>query len=776
MLHAERSSLARRWVNGLSAIILACALFGGFVTSASAYSSFTISEIKAEGLQRLDLGTILSYLPLSVGDELNTLSGQQALRALYRTGLFRDVAMERDGTTLIVRVAERPAITSFEIEGNKKVGGEELDKALKDAGLSEGELFRQVILDQVQQELQRQYYANGFYGVRIDSKVTEEPNNRVSIKIDVTEGTVAKIKTINIVGNTVFDEDDLLDVMKLKSTSGIPFQSSNRYSKQQLRGDLEALSSYYQDRGYLKATIDSVQVSISPDKEDIYLTLNVVEGDIYTVKDFRFTGDLILDESVMRRLVFIRPGGTFSRRLATESANTLTAALSNIGYAFAEARPVPELEPDSKEVTINFVVEPGRQAYVRHIDFSGHLKTNDETLRREMRQLEGAVFSRSQVERGRTRLSRLPFVQEAQVETEPVPGSDDLVDIKYTISERPPGSVQFGVGFSGSQGFLINGSITHTNFFGTGNRITAEIENNEVAKVFSFSWTDPYATQDGVSRTVAAFFRDSEQIIRFSSGFDSSAVGASLTYGFPLSEYSSLRLGVGAEQTALTTFANNTADEVLEFVVRNGSNFFTWDFRTGLARDTRNRTIFATRGSLQRLNIDITLPGSDLEFFTAFYRHIQYIPLGKWFNIEFSGSIGYAEGIGSSDVPPYERFFAGGTSSVRGYRDGTLGPRDTPFFNPFGGTLRTVAQTELILPSPLESNNKSTRFSLFYDIGNTFDEPQDFEFDELRSSVGIAFEWFTPFLGLLQLSYAFPLEDQVGDELDRFQINFGRGF
>ncbi len=744
-----------------------------------AISPFRIEAIEAQGLQRLELATVLSYLPLSVGDELNDASSQQALRALYQTGLFRNVVMLREGNVLIVQVEERPAITSFTIDGNDKVGGDELDKALADAGLSQGELFRQSLLDQVKQEMQRQYYANGFYGVSIETEVTELDNNRVSIAIKVVEGKPARIRSINVVGNSAFDDDTLLGAFELSPTVAWKFfQSSDKYSKQKLLGDLEGLSSFYMDRGYLRFDVPSVQVSLSPDKSDIFVTINVHEGQPYLVKDIKFSGELVLNEDYLRRLVLVKPEQTFSRKEATQSAEYMEGALANVGYAFAKVNPVPEFDDESQQVTVNFAILPGKRTYVRNIIFSGNLKTNDETLRREMRQLEGAVFSRAQVERSRTRIARLAFIQSAEVDTVPVPGVDDLVDISFKVEERPPGSIQFGIGFSGAQGFLINGSLTHTNFLGTGNRVALEIENNQISDTLSVNWTDPYATEDGISRTVAAFFRKSQGVIRFSSGFDSNSFGGSLTYGIPLTEYSSLRLGLGAEETAITTFANNTADEVLQFVADNGSSFSTYEFRTGFSRDTRNRTIFASRGGLHRVNLDLVLPGSDIEFYKVSYQWQQYLPLYQGLFAELNANVGLVEGYGGTEsVPPYENFFAGGTGTVRGFRSGSLGPRDTPFNNSFGGKLRTTIQTNLVIPTPLESNNKTTRLSVFYDIGNVFAEPGEWEIGELRSSAGVAFEWFTPFLGLLELSYAYPIEFQENfDREDRFQINFGGGF
>jgi outer membrane protein insertion porin family len=746
-----------------------------------AFEAFIVENIRVEGLQRLEVGTVLTYLPLSTGDEINEQSGQQAIRTLYGTGLFQDVGLEREGSTLVIRVQERPSISSLSIEGNKKLGGDELKKGLADAGLAEGELFKRALLDGVEQELRRQYYANGFYGVQIKTQVVEEPDNRVKISIDITEGEIAKISQINIVGNAAFTDEELLTSFKLEPTKVLAFfQKTDRYSKQQLLGDLEGLGSYYQDRGYLRFSVDSVQVALSPDKKDIFITVNVSEGRIYKVRDFTLSGNLVLTEEQLRRMITIKPGDTFSRREATESGNRITAILSDIGYAFAKVEPLPEIHEDSEEVSINFRVEPGKRVYVRRINFSGHAKTNDETLRREMRQLEGAPFSRTAVERSRTRLARLPYIEEAEVETKPVAGTEDQVDVSFTVKERPPGSIQLGVGFSDASGFLISGSVTHTNFRGTGDRVEFTAQNNEFSQQISASWTDPYATSDGVSRTIAAFFRKSEQVVRFSSGFNVNALGTSLTYGLPLTEYSSLRVGLAYEQTAVDTFAGITSDELLDFTVRNGTKFDAYELRTGISRDTRNRTVFATSGMLNRFNVDFVLPGSDLTYYRGVLDHEQYIPLRGDFIFQLKGRLGYADGYGDDkDIPPYENFFAGGFESVRGFRDGTLGPRDTPppgqEPNPFGGKLVTTLQSELILPTPLESNNKSTRLSVFFDIGNVFADPGDFDISELRQSTGVAFYWLTPFFGVLKVSFAVPLNEESQDETDQFQISFGVG-
>jgi len=749
-----------------------------WLPSAFAAAPFTIKSIKAEGLRRLEIGTVLTYLPLSVGDEANEASLRQAMRSLYASGLFQDLELERDGDTLIIKVQERPAIASFNIEGNDALGGDKIKEELSKAGLAEGELFKRDLLKEVQDELERQYFANGFYDVEIDTKVEELPNNLVTLDIQVVENKVTRIVQFNILGNKAFSQKDLMEAFKLQATKAwVPFQRSDKYSKQQLVGDLESLSSYYQDRGYLKFNIRSVQVQLSTDKRQIYITINVDEGEVYKVKGHRFSGETILGTSLLERLVSVKDGETFSRKEATESADRIEAALSDVGYAFAEVQPVPEVDEATKEVSLNFFINPGKRAYVRRINFSGNVGTNDETLRREMRQLEAAPFSKSAVERSRVRLARLPFVEEAEVDTQPVAGTDDLVDVNFKIKERPPGSLQFGVGYSGSYGFLLNGSVTHSNFMGTGNRIGLQANTSSISKSLSLSWTDPYFTADGISQTASVYYRKSESLIRFSSGFNTNQIGANLTYGIPLSEFVSLRAGVGVQETALDTFAGTSSDDILQWVLDNGTKFTTYQLRTGISRDTRNRTFFANRGSLQSVTLDVAVPGSDLEYYSASFRATQYLPLPLKFYVQVDANVGVLDTWkNANEVPPYENLFAGGPNTVRGYDDGTLGPRDTPNDNPYGGQLRTTLQNDLVIPLPFEATKNTARFSVFYDVGQVYARPQDFDSSDLRTSAGLAVQWFTPFLGLLQLSYAWPLNDVPTDDVKRFQITFGNTF
>lgn len=767
----------------LNSILIALAVMT-LSSPARAFEPFVINQIQVAGLQRMTDGTVLNYLPVGVGDEMTPKLAKESIRALFKTEFFRDVKLEHEGRTLIVTVEERPTIASFDIEGNKKLGGDEIKKGLAEAGLAEGKIFRRLLIDQISQEMRRQYYSNGFYGVEIDSSVEELPNNRVAIKIDVDENDTTLIRKINVVGNEHYDDDELLDTFVLQERSlRTLIGSKDQYSQEKLFGDLEGLTAFYQNRGYVNFAIESVQVAISPDMGDMYISVNVNEGEQFTVGEYSFDGDLIVPEAELRDLLIQKPGDVFSLGNARFSANRVRDTLANQGYAFAEVEPQPSLDAAGKRVNVVFNVQPGRRVYVRRINFIGNEKTNDETLRREMRLLEGGLFATGKLQLSRTRIARLPYIEDVQMETFPVANSDDLVDVEIKIAERAPGSIQFGVGFSGSQGFLINGSVTHTNFRGQGDRISATLNRSETTDLYRLSYTDPYYTQNGVSRTISGFYRQTDGLATtLDANFSTDSYGASLGYSFPLSENNSWNLGFGYRETAMFGFQTSPL-EVQQFLIEEGSRFTTITTNAGWSRDTRNRSFFPTRGMTQSINANIATPLGDLEYYRVVYDlllHKQIV--GDW-TIAFSGDIGYADTYGGSNsLPPYENFFAGGPSSVRGFEAASLGPRETPpsfvitEAEAYGGKFRTVASAELILPTPLKSNNRSTRATLFVDSGNVFAEPSDWDAGELRTSTGVAFYWLTPILGLLRFSYAFPLTDQPGDEIERFQFTFGLGF
>ncbi len=778
-------------------------------------TEFTVGDIRIEGLQRISEGTVYNYLPVNIGDRLDHRRIEEALRALYATGFFSDVELRRDGGTLVVAVLERPSIESFTIEGNKDIKTEDLEKSLRNVGLARGKTYNQSTLDEVKRFLTDQYYSRGKYGVRVDTRVDELPENRVKIAINIAEGKRSKIRQIDIVGNQVFDDEELRDQLKLRTPNWLSwYRQDDRYSREELSGDLEKLRSYYLDRGYANFDVESTQVAISPDREDMFITMNVREGEVYRISDVKIAGNLVVPEEDLRALIQVHRGDVFSRRLLTQTTELMALRLGQDGYAFAKIDPVPEENKETKEIAITFLVDPGNRAYVRRINFNGTTGINDDVLRREMRQMEGGYLSNSAVERSKLRLQRLPFIESVEVETNPVPGSPDLVDGDFKIKEGLPGQFSGGIGYSESQSILLNGSFVHSNFMGTGNRVAAEVNAGQYSKVISLSHTDPYTTVDGVSRTLSATFRRLSQFTSASSDFETDTGTLGVDYGWPISEYQSVRLGFAFQRSDLLTDPNGSADEAVQWVQNNGktytknadygvpplsyeyygTKFDTWSLAVGWSYDSRNRSIFADRGARHRLNLNYTLPGSDVEYYTVNYDYLQFVPLTRWFTLLYNLELGYGFDIGdTTSIPPYRRFYAGGPESVRGYRESRLGPKDS-FGNPYGGNLKLASQLELLLPTPEKWRN-SARFSLFFDAGNVFSTdsvtyvgrdgvtPVDynFAFDKIKYSTGVAVQWLAP-LGVFRFSYAYPINAEksngveYGDETEGFQFSIGQAF
>jgi len=785
------------------------------VLAQSDSGAFTVGDIRIEGLQRISEGTVFNYLPVNIGDRLDQRRIDEALRAIYATGFFRDVELRRDGGTLIVVVLERPSIESFTIEGNKDIKTEDLEKSLRNVGLARGKTFNQSTLEEVERFLTDQYYSRGKYGVRVDTRVDELEDNRVRIAIDIVEGKRSRIRQINVVGNEAFDDEELLEQLKLRTPNWLSwYRQDDRYSREELSGDLEKLRSYYLDRGYANFEIDSTQVAIAPDREDIFITANVKEGEVFRISDVKIAGNLVVPEAELLALVQVRRGDVFSQRMLTATTELMAFRLGQDGYAFAKIDPVPQLNPETQEIGITFLVDPGQRAYVRRINFSGSTGINDDVLRREMRQMEGGYLSNAAVERSKLRLQRLPFIESVEVETTPVPGSPDLVDVDFNVKEGLPGQFSGGIGYSESQSVLLNGSFVHSNFMGTGNRVAAEINAGQYSKVFSVSHTDPYRTVDGVSRTLSATWRSINQFTSASSDFETETGTLAADYGWPISEFQSVRAGLAVQRSDLVTDPNGSSQEAVEWVRNNGNTytervsfgvppiatefygtkFDTFSLTLGWGFDSRNRGIFADQGARHRLNLSYTIPGSDVEFYTVNYDYLQFLPLSKWFTLLNSFELGYGFDIGdTTSIPPYRRFFGGGPESVRGFRESRLGPKDS-FGNPYGGNFKITNQLELLLPMPDKWRN-SARFSVFFDAGNVFSTdsvtyvgrdgvtPVDYDFsvDDIKYSTGVAVQWLAP-LGVFRFSYAVPLNDEkssgveYGDETEGFQFSIGQAF
>ena len=742
---------------------------------AVALEPFVVSDIRVEGLQKISPGTVFNYLPVKVGDQIDDEIAQESIRALFKTGFFQDVELEQEGTVLIVKVQERPSIASIEVAGNREIKDEAIEQALQTIGLVEGRVFDRKVLDQVVQELKKQYFVVGKYGAEVKEIITPLERNRVSIRLEIAEGETAKIKQINIVGNERFDEDELRDEFDLSTPALFTFFTrKDRYSRQQLQADLESLRSFYQDRGYLDFRIESTQVSISPDKNDIFVTINISEGEQYTVTDFSIEGRLILPEALLFGAVFIEPNSTYSRRDVAASEKAIADLLANEGYAFAQVNAVPEINEEDRTVSFTIFVDPGRRVYVRRINISGNTATRDEVIRRELRQLEGGWYSAKKVQRSRVRLERLGFFEDIKIETPAVPGSPDQVDVNIEVTERATGSILFGVGWSDADGILFQAAITQKNLFGTGKELDLTFDNSSVTDIIRLSYVNPYHTIDGVSRGFNIFRRTVDATRADTADYITETTGGGITYRFPLSELDTFSLGANVERVDLEA-TSETPPGIEEFIEQNPSN----DLLTVLGfitRDSRDSTLFPTRGNINRLNYEVSLPPSDLEFYKLNLRSTWYWPLTENFTYKIGGELGYGDGYGDTEILPFFRnFFAGGATSVRGYKARSLGPKslgDDP--KPIGGDRRILVNTELLFPIPGVGGNDK-RFVLFVDGGQVYGPGQDIDIGELRFSAGIGFNWYSP-VGPLSISIAEPLNDKPGDDIERIQFTLGRFF
>lgn len=763
-----------------------------FTASAAAAESFTVQKIEVHGLKRISTGTFYTYLPISIGDRVDASRIGAAIKALYKTGFFKTIQLRRNGGTLIVNVQERPSIAYFTITGNKAISDDALHKTLNSIGLAQGRIFNRSVLKDVKQQLTNEYFSHGKYGVEIKTDVTpEKKGNKVDVAITISEGVDTTIKSIDIVGNKTFDDETLLGQFKLRATHFLSFiEGDDKYEREKLSGDLESLRSYYLDRGYADFHIQSVQVAISPDHKSIYITINIHEGDIYKIRKVELAGKFVVPEAQLKRLILVQPGTTFSMARATATTTLMGNLLGNKGYAFAKVDPVPKLDHETHEVDLTFFVNPGNRVYVRRINFSGMPDTNDTVFRREMRQLEGTWLSNVNLKRSKVRLQRLPFIKDVKESTDPVPGSPDLVDLNYKLAPRQAGRLTGSIGYSPQLGVLLNGEIEHNNFLGAGDIVDLSLSTSQINKLYRISFTDPYATVNGVRRTTSLYYRRSTALIIDSSPLDTTSYGATLSYDIPMSEFSSFALGGSASHTELLTNISSS-QQYVDFASdpNNGSLFKTplgpgvryrqFDFLTGWTYDTRNRVIFASRGTRQHIGLDLATPASDIHYYRLTFETTDYVPIGGGFTYLLHGMVGLNKTYGSSHtVPPTQHFFVGGPDSVRGYKAGYLGPIDSRGF-PAGGNFEAYAQNAIIIPSLFgfggEQAQKSARFSLFYDIGSVFATPGDFEFGNLYRSVGVAGQFITP-LGVMRVSIAKPLTDVPGRLSETFQFTIGRFF
>ncbi|MCL7929383.1 outer membrane protein assembly factor BamA [Halomonas sp. ATCHA] len=761
--------------------------------------SFDVSDIRVEGLQRVSAASVFNAFPVNANDRVDDQALAKAARELFATGLFDDVSLAREGDVLVVQVVERPTIARLNISGNKQISEDDLRQGLEQSGLSEGQVLQLSTLEEMQRELEGVYQSQGRYSARIDVDVKEVDEGRVKVNIDIDEGGVAKIRQINIVGNEAFDDETLRDLFELEDSPGLFFGwfSSDEYSREALSGDIERLRSYYLDRGYVNFEIASTQVSIGPEKNDIFITLNVNEGSQFQVGDIRFNGDLQIAESEARDLLEVQSGNTFSRSDLNASTEALRQRLGTEGFAFADVEGIPQVSDDRSKVDLVIGVDPGQRTYVRRIEFVGNTTTQDEVLRREMTQMEGAPASTEAITQSRQRLQRLGFFSQVEVDTRRVPGETDQLDVTYNVEEQPSGSISASIGFSQSAGVIYGASLSQKNFLGTGNRVNVGAQRSDTFTSINFGFTDPYWTLDGISRGYNVFYRETDYEDSDVSTFSTDAYGAGINVGYPISELSRLNFGASAEDTTVKTFFD-TASEIERYVMDEGDNAQSVKLTGSWTRNNLNRGMMPTAGSYQRVSLETAAPGSDVSYYKARVRAQQLFPIDDdhlW-ALKFSGNLGYADTFGGNDPYPfYENFYAGGLGSVRGFTSNTLGQRTTPQREggrdrTMGGNVLVEGSAEMIFPMPFIEDQSALQSSLFFDAGNTFltscyDVLEDdanrqrcnsgVELGDLRYSVGVGLSWLTP-VGPLTFSVAEPMNDESDDDTQFFQFSLGQTF
>ncbi len=756
---------------------------------------FEVLDIRIEGLQRVSAGTVFASLPLSVGDSVDEAIIREATRALFRTGYFADVVMARENGILVVGLVERPAVTEINLEGNKAIETDQLLDALRDNGLAEGQIFRQVILDGMTQELQRQYVSQGRYGALVKTDVKTLPRNRVSVDIDIDEGDVAKIRHINIVGNLDFSEDDLLDQFEQNETGWISWiTSDDKYSREKLSGDLETLESWYLDRGYLQFEVISTQVSISPDKESVFITININEGDVYKISSVELAGDLKIAEGIARALILLKEDMTFSQALMTTSSEYITRRLGNEGYTFAEVEGFPEVDEESKTAKVTFVVTPGMRAYVRRIEFRGNTKTADHVLRREMRQMEGGSANNALIDMSKVRLERVGYFKEVEVENVPVAGTNDQIDVIYTVEEQPSGSVGANLGYSQGYGLMLGANLTENNFLGTGKTVGVGINKSAYQSSLNFNYTEPFFTPNGVSAGYGIYIRETDYSKLRLQPFSQNTRGATLNWSYPISEVQRIGFGLGYEHLELNPGDYTSSESIDRFISENGNWFKSVNLNVNWVKSTLNRGIFATRGTSQRIGIDAAFPGSGLEYFKVTYKGSHLRGISRQFTLRLRADLGYGESYGdTSEMPFFKNFYGGGLGSVRGFKKYSLGPRNSPqsggysgyssYTRPIGGNVQIILGADVIFPLPFIKDQRSVQSSLFFDAGNVFNtkcsdlqvncfSPED---GELRYSVGLGATWLSGF-GPITFSIAKPLNSVDLDETEVFQFSLGNQF
>ncbi len=739
---------------------------------------FKISDIVIEGLERIEAGTVFTYIPVKIGDVFTDTDSPVIIKELYKSELFNDVTLRREESVLIVVVKERPGIAALDIIGNKDIPDEQLIESLSDIGVAPGRVFNRSILERLENELLQQYFSRGKYSVQIKTIATELERNRVDLQIQIVEGKAAKIRSVNIVGNEIYKDKEL----KKGFQSGNkpwwnPLNQNDKYSKQNLSADLESLRSKYLNTGYLNFSVESTQVSITPDKKDIFISINVNEGDQYTLSDVKLAGNFkeIVSEKELANLLEVKTGDVFSRSQVVLSSENISGLLGKFGYAFARVNPVPDVNEEDKTVSLVFFIDPGSRIYVRRINIIGNQYSRDEVYRRELRQMEGGWYSQEGVESSRQRIQRLAFVENIEIDTVRIPGEDQFVDLNISVTERLAGSFSIGAGLSDSQGAVITTSVSQDNFLGSGKSVSFRINTSRVNTVYDISYNDPYHTIDGISRGFGFSFISTDAEEADISDFDSDQFSLRGSYGIPLTEVERVNASADFRRTEITT-SDNTSDEVLEFLNDNGDEFINFNLLASYSHDSRNRRTFGTDGFYQRLALEFSMPWvSELEFYKISHQSTWLYPLADNFTFATITELGYGDSFGdTTDLPFFEKFRAGGTGSVRGFRDNTLGPQDSEG-DSFGGNFVSTASAEIYFHIPALYDPRRLRFGIFSDWGNVFEDYDDFEYSELRGSVGLEINLITG-LGGVTLSFASPFNDDDDDDTEPFQFEFGTSF
>jgi outer membrane protein insertion porin family len=733
---------------------------------------FVIRDIRVEGAQRTDVGTVFGYLPLRVGDHFDAGKGTAAIRALYASGLFKDVRLEADGDVLVVVVEERPAIASIDLVGMKEFDKDTVKKSLKDVGLAEARIYDRSLLDRAEQELKRQYLSRGRYGVKVTTTVSPLERNRVNITISIDEGEVAKIREIRFTGNRAFSDSTLRDQMDLSTPGWLTWYTGHdKYARQKLQADQETLRSFYLARGYLDFNIESTQVSISPDKKDIQITINLLEGERYRISGVKLAGELLGLDAELSKLIDVKPGEIYNGERINAIGKAVTDRLSVLGYAFANANPVPNADKEKREVAFTILVDPGRRAYVRHVNISGNTRTRDEVIRREIRQFESGWFDSEKVKLSRDRIDRLGFFEKVEIETPAVPGSQDQVDLNVTVKERPTGTIQAGLGYSSTEHLVISGAYTQQNVLGTGHAIGIQLNTSSATRTIALSHADPYVTIDGVSQSEEIYRRDSNLAKLGLATVDIGTTGGTVRWGVPFTEFDTIFFGAGVESTDIT-LTQSSPFRYIDYVNRFGSSAGALLGTIGWSRDSRDNILTPNRGHFQRAFLEVGTPVLDLQYYKLTYQYQQFNPLTNKFTLAFNGQAGYGGGYEGKDFPLFKNFFVGGIGTVRGFEAGSLGPRDING-DPLGGVKELNGSIEALATLP--GADRSLRGLFFVDAGNVWGAGEAIKFADLRAAAGAGIAWISP-IGPLKLSLAQPIRSQPGDRVQRFQFQIGTGF